>query len=419
MPPATNLFRKAALDHLSSPEQLDRLLEVGSTGSWLALFGLSCVVGVTLLWGFAGRVDTDVSGKGLLVRPEGVQVVASEWSGKVATLPVSVGQNITKGTVVATLDQPALQDQILSAQGDVAALQAQLSSLEKVHEGGSGLQMSSLDERQKSIEDDLHSLEQQAGDLRSRIGTDQGLLAKGLITLQELTDAQQRLESVEAAEQDRRSSISQLQSDRFRTRSEITPEAVSISGRIQAARLRLQSLQHEMEMESTVRTPYAGRIVEVKLQPGSLVSAGEPLISLQAENGSMHALVYVSAEQAKQIQPGMAAQISPTQYRREEYGFMEGTVTEVSAYPSTPAALMDELANSTLVASLTATGPVFEVQLALTPDPGSPSGVRWSSHHGIDAPLTPGTIVTSDVIVREQSPASLIVPYTRKKLGLR
>jgi HlyD family secretion protein len=133
----------------------------------------------------------------------------------------------------------------------------------------------------------------------------------------------------------------------------------------------------------------------------------------------MHALVYVNAEQAKHIQPGMAAQISPTQYRREEYGFLEGTVTEVSAYPSTPAALMEKLANSTLVASLTAAGPVFEVQLALTPDPGSPSGVRWSSHHGIDAPLTPGTIVTSDVIVKEQSPASLIVPYTRKKLGLR
>ena len=419
MPPAANLFRKAALDHLSSPEQLDQLLEVGSVRSWIVLAALLSVVGATLLWGFAGRVDTDVSGKGLLVRPGGIQIVATKGAGQVATVSVSVGQNITQGAVIATLRQPALEDQIVSARGEIAALEEQRRSLQTIHQGGSGLQMSSIDERQRSIEADLRNLEAEASDLRARVATDEPLLAKGLITRQELTDAQQRLAGVQASEQQRHTDLSQLQSDRFRVRSESTPEVVEISGRIDAARLRLESLKHQLDLESTVRSPYAGRVVEVKARPGSLVTEGQPLVSLQAAEGAMYALVYVSADEAKQIQPGMAAQVSPTQYRREEYGFMEGTVTNVSAYPATPAALMERLANSSLVASLTAAGPVFEVQVSLTPDAGSPSGFRWSSHHGIDAPLTPGTIVTSDVIVREQSPASLIVPYTRKKLGLR
>lgn len=419
MPSATNLFRKAALDRLSSPEQLDQLLEVGSVRSWMVLGGLLCAVGATLLWGFAGQIDTDVTGKGLLVRPGGVQVVAVQGAGELATLPVSIGQTIAKGDVVATLRQPALEDQILSARGDIAALEGQRASLVAIHQAGSGLQVSSLAERQKAIEVDIHNLETEATELRVRVAADEPLLAKGLITRQELTDTQQKLAGVEATQQQRHTDLSQLESDRFRARSESTADVVAVSGRIDAARLRLQSLQHQLDLESTVRSAYGGRVVELKAQPGSLVAAGQPLLSLQAVDGPMYALVYVSADQAKQIQLGMAAQVSPTQYRREEYGFLEGTVTEVSAYPATSTELMERLANSTLVASLTAAGPVFEVQLALAPDPNSPSSFRWSSHHGIDAPLTPGTLVTSDVIVREQSPASLIVPYTRKKLGLR
>jgi HlyD family secretion protein len=419
MPAATNLFRKAALDQLSSPEQLDQLIEVGSARTWIALLGLLSAVAATVVWGFAGRVATDVTGKGLLVRQGGIRNVASEGSGQVATLSVAAGQTIQQGAVVATLRQPGLEDQILAARGDIAALEDQRASLETLHRGGSSLELSSIEDRQKSIREDMHNLEAQAADLRTRISTDEGLLAKGLITRQELADARQRLAAIGVAEQDRQSSLAQLNSDRFRTQSESTPEAVQISGRLEAARLRLQALRHELELESTVRTPYGGRVIEVKTQPGAIVAAGESLLSLQAENGPMQALVYVSAGEAKQIQPGMAAQISPTQYRREEYGFILGTVSAVSSYPATPAALMERLANPSLMTSLMANGPVFEVQIALTPDPGTPSGFRWSSRHGIDVALTPGTIVTSDVVVREQSPASLIVPYTRQKLGLR
>ena len=279
--------------------------------------------------------------------------------------------------------------------------------------------MSSYDEKKRSIDRDIGDLQAQEAVLRARVALDDGLLAKGLITRQEKSGNEEKLADIETSIQDRRAALSELESERFHAQSEDKPEDLQLAGRLAAAQMQLDSLEHQLDLESSVRSPYSGRVIEVKTQPGSLVEAGQPILSLEPESGGLQALVYVPADQAKQVLAGMAAQISPSQLRREEYGYIQGTVIAVSAYPSTQAALMDTFSNAPLVASLMATGPVVELQVAMVPDPGTPSGFRWSSPHGAAVELTPGTIVASDIVVREQSPASLIVPYTRKKLGLR
>ena len=42
------MFRKVALDRLSSPEELDQLLRVTTSRSWLALLGLGGLLAVAL-----------------------------------------------------------------------------------------------------------------------------------------------------------------------------------------------------------------------------------------------------------------------------------------------------------------------------------------------------------------------------------
>lgn len=63
------IFRKVALDKMSSPEQLDRLPAVSSTRAWLALAAVAVLLAVFIGWGFWGSIPVKVSGQGIFTYP--------------------------------------------------------------------------------------------------------------------------------------------------------------------------------------------------------------------------------------------------------------------------------------------------------------------------------------------------------------
>jgi hypothetical protein len=61
------LFRQEALERLSSPERLDRLMQVVSPMNWLFLATLGGLVFLAMLWGIWGRIPITVVGRGVLI----------------------------------------------------------------------------------------------------------------------------------------------------------------------------------------------------------------------------------------------------------------------------------------------------------------------------------------------------------------
>jgi hypothetical protein len=66
---SNSIFRKESLERLSSPEQLDQLMQVVSPKSWLPLASLASLMALALVWGFLGRIPITAVGKGILVHP--------------------------------------------------------------------------------------------------------------------------------------------------------------------------------------------------------------------------------------------------------------------------------------------------------------------------------------------------------------
>lgn len=60
------MFRKVALDRLSSPEELDQLPRVTSPRSWLALLALGILLAVALAWSGFATIPITVTGRGVL-----------------------------------------------------------------------------------------------------------------------------------------------------------------------------------------------------------------------------------------------------------------------------------------------------------------------------------------------------------------
>jgi hypothetical protein len=97
------IFRQAALERLSSPEQLDQLVRVTRPVGWLALLALSLVILSAIAWGIVGRLPVQVAGPGILISTGGIHDVVSPGSGQVVDLLGEAGDVIQAGQVIASI----------------------------------------------------------------------------------------------------------------------------------------------------------------------------------------------------------------------------------------------------------------------------------------------------------------------------
>ncbi len=413
------VFRKVALERLSSPEQLDRLLHVTNPKNWLALAALVALIGVSVGWGYMGQVTTKVAGNGVLIRSGGVQSVVPLGTGRVTDLSVHVGDHITAGQVIGTIAQPSLLEQIRVVESQLTEATRQRNELLNVRADRSRLQLAFLARQRSNLEQEISDLQHQAKLVQEQIPVDEELLSKGLITKQQTYLTREKLVGIQSNIGSRHAQITQLDSMEFQTRNESLEANLQSDNRIAEFNRELQVLQKELEMQSKVVTPYAGQVVEVQVSPGSLVQVGTPVISLQPDVVKLEAVLFTPAARAKEVQPEMDAEISPTEVRREEFGYIRGKVTFIADYPATEEALMRIFENAPLVRTLISGGPVTEVHVEMQADPSTPTGYRWSSAQGAPIKLSGGALCQGEIVTRKQRPVTLVFPYMKEKLGLR
>lgn len=105
------LFRPEALEHLSSPERLDQLMQVVAPKDWLGLAALAFLLVVGLGWSVFGKIPIHVAGRGVLIYPHRITNLQAPRSGILQTLYVKVGDTIHPGEVIGIIDQ---HNQIIS-----------------------------------------------------------------------------------------------------------------------------------------------------------------------------------------------------------------------------------------------------------------------------------------------------------------
>src|SRR5205085_9288830 len=86
---------------------------------------------------------------------------------------------------------------------------------------------------------------------------------------------------------------------------------------------KLVSLNKEMTGKigttTEITSPYNGPILEVVASLGSVVPAGQRLMTLESLDAPLESVIYVNAGEGKKIRPGMEVRISPSTVKAEEY----------------------------------------------------------------------------------------------------
>jgi hypothetical protein len=124
-----SVFRAAALERLSSPEQLDERMRVVSPRAWLTLAALGLLLAGVIGWSLLGHVAIKVHGRGQFVaagRAAVILVPASDVRRVQVGMPVQIvpatysanEDGFVRGTVVAVGSQPASRAELLALVGD-------------------------------------------------------------------------------------------------------------------------------------------------------------------------------------------------------------------------------------------------------------------------------------------------------------
>ncbi|MHC5676381.1 NHLP bacteriocin system secretion protein [Nostoc sp.] len=190
---------------------------------------------------------------------------------------------------------------------------------------------------------------------------------------------------------------------------------------IQEVKRQIAQLEVQLGNDSQIISQYSGRVLEITLTPGQVVSAGTRLATIEAENpkSKLVGVTYFPVADGKKIQPGMKIQITPQTVKRERFGGIVGNVTSISRFPITKEAAANEVGNSEVLEGLVSQQQgLIQVFSDLDLDTNTPSGYKWSSSIGPHLKISSGTTTVVRVNVEERAPITFVLPILRSVSGI-
>lgn len=106
-----NIFRKVAMERLSSPENLDQVMRVVPAKNWIALVCLILFVAALGCWACFARIARQAEGRGVLAQDSAAEVIARFSAGDAGKIQPGMKATITldSGTVRAGMVESVLR----------------------------------------------------------------------------------------------------------------------------------------------------------------------------------------------------------------------------------------------------------------------------------------------------------------------
>jgi len=413
------IFRNVSLERLSSPEQLDQVLQVTTPKGWLALLTLAGLIIVALIWGLFGSVPTKVSGMGIFISGEGIKDISTPTAGKVTMVYVTPGDKVSRGQLVARIAQPQLITDISQSRDKLAELKNEKKQIRTFLQTEMNLQIQDNTRKRARLSKEIDNLREQIENLEKRRANQKQLLDKGLITRHTFLKTQEEIQSLHQKILQLKNEKKHIPLSVLQLKEEQKQKIRNKENQIAEAQRKLESLKERLEESSKVYSSHSGRVLEVPVTEGNLVSSGTRIASLEladTASKSLKAVVYVPAAQGAQVEPGMTAHLSPTTVRAEKDGSMLGLVTSAREFPATSDGMMRILRNKQLVQQLSRNGPPIEIFISPIPSAETFSGYKWTSGSGPSQTIHSGTMSTASIIVDEQPPIALVIPWLKKHI---
>ena len=415
------IFRAAALDRLSSPEQLDELITVTRPSGWLAMAALWLGLIALATWAVSGRVTTRVTAQGIILGGQVVDITPA-WGGQVTQMLVDAGDTVALAQLVAVIDQPDLVVQIRHQRARVLDLQTELRQRTAASDSTLVIQRRYYTQQRQNLEESAREQDTVVRALLARVSDERAMLERGLLSRDASLQSQQSLNTARDALARIRADLTQLGASQLSTEALARETLITATLAANDAQRELQRLEQQFAMRSRVQSPASGVLLERLVDAGDVLDAGQPIARVRLPDGStrgLRAMLYVAGEQGKRVKVGMEIQVAPSSVRAEEHGYMVARVRRITELPASSQAIKQALRNDALVASVAALSAPFQIEADFVRDTAAPSGYLWTSKPGPPATIDPGTPARALVVVERRRPVEMILPTLRRAFNLQ
>jgi HlyD family secretion protein len=415
------IFRQAALARLSSPEQLDQLMQLTTPTGWLALGSCCLLVGIALVWGIWGSIRINVYGRGILIKQGGVFVATAFGDGRVKDILVTEGQPVSNHQLLARLEVPELELKRKQAELTLRKLEAELEQL-KTNQANERL------EETNYVEEQIKTYSLISNDYRLQISALEDRL-KGLDELSRSNPLSVPKPTLLAVRNDWFSAkhgmamtsvqIKQLRVNGLQEEERRRQLLLDKKALVDQASINLQTLTNLYSLTAEIRSPFTATatVLEITIKSNQLVNASTPIMSLQSAREKLQAWLFLAPGEGKRVTTNMEVHLALASAKKEEFGMMLGRVATVSTLPATPQLMSRVLENPTLVSEFLQEGAPIYAVVNLEPD-STTSGYRWTSGKGPEMRITSGTLCEGTITLTNRSPITLVLPLLRHDIGL-
>ncbi len=402
---------KAKFTRLTSAEDLEELMQIVTSKSWLTLSTSFAIIFIALVWSFFGTIPIKVKGSGISLTQEGPYVITTSIAGTVNRVYATAGQLVGEGTLIARLQNASLaldiqlkKEQIQVSENDLQAYNVRIESEDAARKSSIQKQIEATQLAMKSAQSKIPFLEK---DLASKIRLEQ----IGILAPRDVENARNALQQAHLDIESNMAQVSSLQAQFSKSyaQDEINAKkAVIDAQKDELARLELQ------DKFLNVYAGKTGKVLEIVVSAGDHVDSGMEIASLELPLQKGQLLQYVAcygAEFGESLDVNLKTEIEVSGVDPKEYGYLLGTTQFITPYPVTSQELMAQVKNKDIVDFLKDDNKlVYLAIIRLDQDPHTQSGYRWSTGQGPPWLLDSGTTGTVLTITDEKPPIMYILP---------
>jgi len=392
------------------------------TGARLIIVASAVGFALFLLWASLAQVDEVTKGQGKVIPSSKIQTIQSAEPATISELLVRSGQRVTKGQLLARLDNPTSQSEVGQIEAETESLQQRASRLQSEGTGSAttvggdeatlsavrrqalssrvaGLRASAEQRRREASEAQatINSLQGSLALAQRQVGMLEPLAAKNIVPQTELLDARREVVDLQgrinaAREQQSRAMAAvreaqaQASEAGFSFRQEALNERSQINAKIAVNEQSLRGAQGRVgRME--LRSPVEGVVNDVQVTTiGGFVQPGQKVMEVVPLGDKLLVETRVKPSDIAFIKVGDKALVKVTAYDFSIYGGLEGRVVQVSAD-----AIYDEVERQSYFNVIVETGRAY------------------LEANGGKLPITPGMITDTQIITGRKSVLSYLL----------
>ncbi len=409
------------MNRLAAHDPLDRAARTVRVRDFVSYLTLVVLILCGVLWGMSATAPVKVRAGGIILQEHGLLEIAATSEGRVKRIDLDIGSLVSEGDVVAEFEKPETERELSRLRLQLADSESRLKTLRSFYLEEDTREVQVEQNRLAAISKTQKLVERREALLAERLADLNKMAEEKIVTRTKLIDAELTLANAKERNAALDLEARVIETKRHKRQSQQRLALLDEQLKVNNLARKIERLEGQHADESVARSLHSGRVVELKVNRGEVVTSGTSLAVLApvTQNPETdYGALYISPIDGKRVKVGMDVELVPSTVRREQYGFVRGKVAFVSSVPATQESMQRVLQNQQLVQRLSGAGAPFEVKVTFLKNSANPSGLEWSSSAGPLSTLDAGTLFKGDVIVERVPLMALLFPSTAGSKGL-